>query len=275
MMGPWGVSLLRTKPASWLLTLNLLLLVSHPDVSKAHQVPKPVESKKKQPVHTVRKGETLSGIAKLYGVSLRGLIEINRLSRPDALRAGQRLLLPEPGRPAVANAILENATPIRPAGPPAHFVFSPPNLNGTAPTFRWPLDGPVSSHFGRRRNGWHAGIDIKVGIGTPILAVASGTVVFSDWERSYGRVVKIRHDHDFVSVYAHNLQNLVEVGDEVYPGRVIGTVGRSGRTTAYHLHFEIWNDGKAHDPIALLPARPLLFVADDEVQPEDDGEEHE
>lgn len=267
MMRPWRESLGKA-PARWLLALNLVLAVSFPHTAKAHQLPKPVESKKKQSLHTVRKGETLSGIARLYGVGPRALVEINHLSRPDRLRVGQRLLIPE-GRSGVADAVQREAAPVRSLKPPAHFVFAPPPLDGITPTFLWPLDGPISSYFGRRGNGWHAGIDIKVKVGTPILAVASGTVVFSGWERHYGHVIRIQHDHGFVSVYAHNLQNFQDVGDQVSAGQVIGTVGRTGRTTAHHLHFEIWNDGKVYDPIALFPTRSLVSVS------EEDEEGHE
>lgn len=268
MMRPWGGSLGKV-PARWLLTLNLVLVVSFPHTAKAHQTPKPVESPKKQSLHTVRKGETLSGIARLYGVSLRALIEINHLSRPGALRVGQRLLIPEPAQPGVTHAARRTAVPVHSMKPPAHFIFSPPPLDGVAPTFLWPLDGPISSYFGRRGNRWHTGVDIKVKVGTPILAVAGGTVIFSGWERNYGHVIRIQHDDGFVSVYAHNLQNFSEVGDEVYAGQVIGAVGRTGRTTAYHLHLEIWNAGKVYDPITLLPARALVSA------PEEDEENHE
>lgn len=258
MMPPWGVSRWK-RLAGWLLALSLLVF-SVPHTAKAHPTPKPVESKKKQSFHTVRKGETLSGIARFYGVSLRALIEVNHLSRPDTLRVGQRLLIPEARRPGAPASRM----PVRPAGPPAHFFFSPPALDGITLTFLWPLDGPVSSYFGRRGNRWHAGIDIKVEVGTPISAVADGMVVFSGWERNYGRVIRIQHDHGFVSVYAHNLQNFLEVGDQVSAGEVIGTVGRTGRATASHLHFEIWNEGKVYDPIALLPARPLVSVTEED-----------
>lgn len=269
MMGPRAISLGKA-PARWLLALTLLLSISYPDSVKAHQAPKPVVSKKKQPVHFVTKGETLSRIAKLYGVTLRALIEINHLSRSAVLRVGQRLLIPEPGRRAAAN-VSKSSAPVRPALPPAHFGFTPPEMNERPPTFVWPLDGPVSSHFGRRRRGWHAGIDIMADVGAPILAAARGMVIFSGWEGNYGQVIKIQHDDEFVTVYAHNLKNFVEVGDEVYAGQVIGSVGRTGRATAYHLHFELWNNGKVHDPITLLPARPLPDVA----EPDDEGEEHE
>jgi len=259
-------------PASWLLVLNLLLAFSGPAVVRGQEAPKSVESKKKPAVHPVRKGETLWGIARRHGVSLRALIEINRLSHPEALRVGQRLRIPE-RRPA--NTALHGPAPAREVEPPAHFALSRPSPEGTASIFRWPLDGPVSSYFGRRRSGWHAGIDIKADAGTPIVAAADGTVIFSGWEQNYGRVVKIRHDEEFVSVYAHNLRNLVEAGDEVYRGQVIGTVGRTGRTNAYHLHFELWNDGKVHDPLALLPTHPRVPVLAEAMYPEDDSEKHD
>ena len=267
MMRPWRGSVGKV-PARWLLALNLVLAVSFPHTAKAHQPPKPVESKKKQSSHTVRKGETLFGIARLYGVSPRALIETNHLSRPDILKVGQRLLIPE-GRPGVVHAIRGKAERVPSMRPPAYVAFSPPPLDGAAPAFLWPLDGPISSPFGRRGHRWHTGIDIKVTVGTPILAVAGGTVIFSGRERSYGHVIRIQHDQGFVSVYAHNLQNFPEMGGQVYAGQVIGTVGRTGRTTAYHLHFEIWNDGKVYDPIALFPTRSLVSVS------EEDEEGHE
>jgi len=67
-----------------------------------------------------------------------------------------------------------------------------------------------------------------------------------------------------VTVYAHNLENLVEVGDRVSTGTIIGTVGRSGRATGPHLHFEIRHDGMVYNPIHLLPAREAVEVKVDE-----------
>lgn len=65
-------------------------------------------------------------------------------------------------------------------------------------------------------------------------------------------------------MYAHNLQNFVEAGDRVEAGTVIATVGRSGRSTAGHLHFEIRRQSAVYDPVHLLPERGVLLARADE-----------
>ena len=75
-----------------------------------------------------------------------------------------------------------------------------------------PVPGPVVSPFGPRGVAWHGGVDFRAERGTPILAAAAGMVISSGWERAYGRVIKIWHLRDLMSVYAHNLENLVKVG---------------------------------------------------------------
>lgn len=217
-------------------------------------------------IHVVRSAETLSLLAKRYGISVGALAETNRLARPDRLRIGQRLVIP--GK-------LGAAPVAREPGPPPHFVLSPPGLDGRAPAFGWPVEGPVSSQFGRRRAGWHAGIDIKAEVGTPIFAAAPGRVYYSGREKRYGLVVKIQHPEGFATVYAHNLQNFVDAGDEVYQGQVIGTIGRTGRASWYHLHFEIWSDGKVYNPLSLLPPREARTEPEEDLQAEDDHDDEE
>ena len=80
----------------------------------------------------------------------------------------------------------------------------------------------------------------------------------SGWERVYGRVVKIWPPDDLMTVYAHNLENLVKVGDWVDQGQVIGTVGSTGRSSAPHLHFEIRLDGRKYNPAFWLPELEAL-----------------
>ncbi|MGH7263011.1 MAG: M23 family metallopeptidase, partial [Candidatus Rokuibacteriota bacterium] len=110
---------------------------------------------------------------------------------------------------------------------------------------------------------------IKADLGMPILAAAAGTVLFSGWEKYYGRMVKVEHENGFVTVYAHNLQNFVETGEAVRASQVIATVGRTGRASAYHLHFEIWNERKVFNPLFLLPQREVQVVPDGESQQEE------
>ncbi len=251
----------------WALALGLFTLVA-PVSSSAQEKPARATIDRNT-VHVVRPGETLSAIAKRYGVAATALATANGLTRPDRLRVGQKLVLPgkkNPPDPRLAS---------KPPSPPVHFVLEQPSFNGLAPRFIWPVEGLVSSEFGRRRSGWHAGVDIRAEVGTPIFAAAAGTVYYVGWESRYGLVVKIQHPNEFVTVYAHNLQTFVETGDEVYQGQVIATVGRTGQASAYHLHFEIRNNGKVYNPLYLVPEREILSASEATTQPEDDDENAE
>jgi murein DD-endopeptidase MepM/ murein hydrolase activator NlpD len=160
----------------------------------------------------------------------------------------------------------------RASATPASLRLAIPEFTETAPPFAWPVEGSVSSNFGRRRRGWHKGIDILAPPGAPILASAPGLVIASGVEDRYGRVVKIAHENGFVSVYAHNALNLVDLGEWVVAGQVIGTVGRTGRATADHLHFEIRHEGYAYNPLYLLPLPPRMVQVEEIEVDEDDDE---
>ena len=132
------------------------------------------------------------------------------------------------------------------------------------------------SSFGQRSRGWHAGIDIKGEIGSEIVAAAPGTVVYSGWIRSYGQIVKIQHANGFITLYAHNEKNLVEVGEDVATGQVIATVGRSGQATGPHVHFEVRRDGRAYNPLHLLaPSEPSPVFEEDVVAWSSEHDAHE
>ena len=120
--------------------------------------------------------------------------------------------------------------------------------------------------------GWHRGIDIKAERGAVVFAAATGLVVTSDREPRYGRVVKIEHDGGFLTVYAHNEENLVEAGMRVSAGDPIATIGRTGRATAHHLHFEIRRDGSVYNPLYLLPLPPRVGQVEESDETE---EEHD
>jgi murein DD-endopeptidase MepM/ murein hydrolase activator NlpD len=205
--------------------------------------------------HTVAPGDTFGAIARRYGVAVEALVAANRLRDAAAvLRIGRVLTIPSGA----------DRGPTRARGIPLNLVLAIPDWVEQAPRFVWPVEGPVSSTFGRRRSGWHRGIDIKAPQGTPIVAAAPGRVTASRREPRYGLVVKIAHGQGFVTVYAHNHENLVRVGARVAAGEPIASVGRTGHATTHHLHFEVRLTGRAFNPLYLLPLPPRIAQIEDD-----------
>jgi murein DD-endopeptidase MepM/ murein hydrolase activator NlpD len=133
-----------------------------------------------------------------------------------------------------------------PAGP-----MSSPSAAG----FIWPLEGTVTSGFGYRWGRMHEGIDISVPEGTPIRAVASGTVILlqSEYESGgYGNYTCIDHGGGLSTCYAHQSSFATSVGAQVSQGDVIGLSGNTGNSTGPHLHFEVRINGAATDPLGYL-----------------------
>ncbi len=110
----------------------------------------------------------------------------------------------------------------------------------------YPLPGAkVISPFGQRSGRMHSGTDLKTKPGDNILAAFDGEVVFSGVSSGYGNLVRIKHQNGLETYYAHNVRNLVTVGQQVRAGDVIALTGRTGRATTEHLHFETRIGGKA------------------------------
>jgi murein DD-endopeptidase MepM/ murein hydrolase activator NlpD len=125
----------------------------------------------------------------------------------------------------------------------------------------WPTVGRVTSNFGRRRDPFeqargdhHHGLDIANALGTPIKATADGVVKIASWQGGYGRLVVIDHGHGYRTYYGHNSQLLVKAGEKVKRGQVISYMGTSGHSTGYHLHYEVWKDGKVVNPMKFVKA---------------------
>lgn len=119
-------------------------------------------------------------------------------------------------------------------------------------------NGYMSSTFGYRTdpfNGkqeFHSGLDFTAPQGTPITAVAPGIVTSSMRTNDYGNLLEIKHSDSFETRYAHNRINLVKAGEVVKKGQVIALVGSTGRSTAPHVHFEVYKNGRVVDPATYL-----------------------
>jgi murein DD-endopeptidase MepM/ murein hydrolase activator NlpD len=118
----------------------------------------------------------------------------------------------------------------------------------------WPVEGELSSRFGRRLHpitgewSFHSGIDIRVPPGSPVMATADGVVSYSGWTYDSGYTIVLEHGHGFSTVYAHNRKNYVRVGQRVRRGELIAISGDTGSLTGPHLHYEVWKDRRPQDP---------------------------
>ena len=132
---------------------------------------------------------------------------------------------------------------------------SPP-LRVMEPPANWPARGSVTSDFGWRmfggRRNFHTGIDISLPRRSQVLSTSTGTVVGSGWQPGYGWCVLVQHVAGYNTLYAHLAEPLVQVGDPVVSGTLVGLSGSSGNSTGPHLHYEVWKDGRVLDP------RPLM-----------------
>ena len=122
----------------------------------------------------------------------------------------------------------------------------------------WPCRGSIVTNFGKvihpkyNTTTKNNGIDISTNYGDNVYAVAPGKVVYADRFMGYGNLVLVDHLDGYYSLYGHLAEMLVNTGDEIAGGRIIGRVGESGSLSGPILHFELRKDGKPVDPMAYL-----------------------
>ena len=139
--------------------------------------------------------------------------------------------------------------------------------NDTNGTIQWPFPAPVpiSSGFGSRQapcggcSSFHEGVDFIPGSGTPIDAIADGTVTYAAYDSSFGYHVIVDHNingQKVQSLYAHMIAGSIKVvvGQQVTVTQELGQVGSTGHSTGAHLHLEVHLDGTPVDPFAWLKA---------------------
>lgn len=122
----------------------------------------------------------------------------------------------------------------------------------------------ITSRFGRRadpisaKKAMHMGIDLGARSGTAILAAGPGVVTMAGWLGANGRIVEVDHGFGIRTRYAHLRSISVKRGERVERGEIIGKVGKSGRATGPHLHYEVLVDGKYLDPLGFMTLRERL-----------------
>lgn len=173
--------------------------------------------------YVVKEGDTLAAIAKRYHGEVEDMIAYNGLASASDIRAGQTVVIPGGEVPAPTKPSGSRAA-AAPAGGSGYFVH--------------PVPGAV------RTQGLHGynGVDLGAAIGTAVRAAAAGEVIVSrsgGWNGGYGTYVVIKHQNGTQTLYAHNSENYVSVGQYVSQGETIAAVGSTGRSTGAHLHFEV------------------------------------
>lgn len=180
-------------------------------------------------------GDTVSDIARRYGITALDIVKANDLYNASDISVGQILILPGAKVTRSTQALSRSSN------------------------FTWPLKGIITSTFGMRihpvsgESSSHDGLDISGNAGSNVYAAGSGVVTFLGWSGDYGRLIVIDHGGGTETKYAHLSGFEVALGDRVYAGDLIGYVGSSGNTTGPHLHFEVRRNGTPVNPRDYLP----------------------
>ena len=205
--------------------------------------------------YVVKKGDTLYSIALDHGHDYRELAQWNSLDDPTKISAGQVLRVsppPAPPPPAVVLGPGRSGGRIesRPLGSPPISEQKPaireePRLLDAQPlTFAWPVKGKVVAGFAEPRQ---KGIDIEGKSGDAVIAAAGGRVTYvGSGIPGLGKLIVIKHDQGYITVYAHNKDILVKEQQSVTRGQKIAELGEK-------LHFQIRKGAAAVDPLLYLP----------------------
>lgn len=166
-----------------------------------------------------------------------------------------QLHLPLTSQVATANEVTEYTAPSLPT-PPS--ITPKPAANLVATPSIWPVRGTITSGFGWRispfgdGNELHPGVDIAYTMGAPVVATADGEVVASGPAGGYGNLVQIDHGNGIATLYGHNSQLAVNIGQQVKKGQVIAYAGSTGKSTGPHVHYEVRINNTPIDPMKYL-----------------------
>ena len=233
--------------------------------------------------YTVVRNDTLEGISKRFGVRLDTLVSLNGISNARRLQAGAKLKIPNMDGVIYTVKKGESLTSIAAAGKlsvmdildandlrtqnitPGQTLFLPGarlssyDLKKALGTLvAWPVNGRISSYFGYRPNPFtgvrqfHNGLDVVVPENSNAKAAMDGRVAETGYSAVFGNFVILNHAGSYQTLYAHLNKILVRTGQTVYQGNAVGLVGSTGYSTGPHLHFGLFRNGTAIDPLSML-----------------------
>ncbi len=234
-------------------------------------------------LHKVKKGETLSQIARKYDVPMKSIAQTNSLVSLDRLQIGEKLVIPIGTKPVNATENSGGTWYVVKDGDSLYGIARKHNIKdwkklqringiskpkrlrigqkifipgdesvGFAKPLRTRLQ--VTSRYGYRHHPisgrylLHEGIDFRAATGTRVYASKTGRITYAARKGGYGKTIVIQHQDDFSTAYGHMSRIYVSVGDIVQQGQVIGLSGDTGHSTGPHLHFEVRYKGKSENP---------------------------
>jgi murein DD-endopeptidase MepM/ murein hydrolase activator NlpD len=183
--------------------------------------------------YTVRKGDSLGAIASRHGIPLEVVLDANDLSSAT-IRPGQSLFLPGAG------------------------MKSEDLKRALGELFIYPIRGRLTSGYGWRSDPFtgvrrfHAAVDLAAPLGTPVRAANDGRATSLGFNQVYGNYIIVSHDDGYQTMYAHLDRTRIRQGARVARGGLIGDVGSTGLSTGAHLHFAVFKNGRAVNPLPLL-----------------------
>ena len=233
--------------------------------------------------HTVKSGETVSGIAARYGISMDAVIASNGISNARRLREGSELKIPNmDGIPYTVKKGDNLSSISKSLGVPLEVILDVNDLSSDVITvgqglfipgarmapeslrlslgelFIFPVRKNISSNYGWRadpftgESQYHHGLDLKADLGTTVKAAMDGTVSVVGFDRGLGNYIILKHSNGYFTTYAHLSAFSVKQGDKILQGNKIGEVGNTGRSTGPHLHFQVNKNGRTVNPLDLL-----------------------
>ncbi|HEX2197654.1 MAG TPA: peptidoglycan DD-metalloendopeptidase family protein [Burkholderiales bacterium] len=217
--------------------------------------PAPASVPQSPDYYIVKRGDTLYSIALDSGADYREVAQWNHLEDPTKIQVGQQLrVTPPPGQAQVSAARGVGPVESRPlGGEPARRAEAPkpaPPVAAGPGLFGWPAKGRILAEFAEPRK---KGIDIDGKPGDPVLAAASGRVTYvGTGIQGMGKLVVIKHDNGYITVYAHNQDVVVKEQQAVARGQKIAEIGSTDAERP-KLHFQIRKGAAPVDPLLYLP----------------------